>query len=84
MQMAKYQCTVCGYIYDPELGDPDGNIEPGTPFEELPDDWTCPLCGASKGEFEKLEEESLHDRKPEQRTTGGDIGNNTDRDFLRR
>lgn len=51
--MDKYKCTVCGYIYDPEAGDPDNGVAPGTPFEELPDDWTCPLCGAEKSEFEK-------------------------------
>jgi flavin reductase (DIM6/NTAB) family NADH-FMN oxidoreductase RutF/rubredoxin len=55
-KMAKYECTVCGYIYDPELGDPDGGIAPGTPFEEIPDDWVCPVCGAAKSEFEKIEE----------------------------
>ena len=55
-KMAKYKCTVCGYIYDPELGDPDGGIKPGTPFEEIPDDWVCPVCGASKDKFEKLPE----------------------------
>jgi len=54
-KMAKYECTVCGYIYDPEVGDPDGNIKPGTPFEEIPDDWVCPVCGASKSEFKKVE-----------------------------
>ncbi len=54
-KMAKYECTVCGYIYDPELGDPDGGIKPGTPFEQIPDDWVCPVCGASKGQFEKKE-----------------------------
>jgi flavin reductase (DIM6/NTAB) family NADH-FMN oxidoreductase RutF/rubredoxin len=54
-KMAKYKCTVCGYIYDPELGDPDGGIKPGTPFEKLPDDWVCPVCGASKDQFEKVE-----------------------------
>ena len=43
----KYRCTVCGYIYDPELGDPDGNIKPGTPFEEIPGDWVCPVCGTT-------------------------------------
>jgi flavin reductase (DIM6/NTAB) family NADH-FMN oxidoreductase RutF/rubredoxin len=53
--MAKYECTVCGYIYDPALGDPDGKIAPGTPFEELPESWTCPVCGASKSEFKKVE-----------------------------
>jgi rubredoxin len=53
--MAKYECTVCGYIYDPEQGDPDSNIPPGTPFEELPDDWVCPVCGAEKSEFKKVE-----------------------------
>jgi len=51
----KYKCTVCGYIYDSELGDPDGDVKPGTPFEELPDDWVCPVCGVGKSEFEKIE-----------------------------
>jgi flavin reductase (DIM6/NTAB) family NADH-FMN oxidoreductase RutF/rubredoxin len=55
-KMAKYECTVCGYIYDPALGDPDGGIAPGTPFEKIPDDWVCPVCGAAKSEFEKIEE----------------------------
>jgi len=55
-KMAKYKCTVCDYVYDPEQGDPDGGIKPGTPFEKLPDDWVCPVCGAGKGEFEKVEE----------------------------
>ena len=54
--MAKYICTVCNYVYNPEDGDPDGNIAPGTPFEDLPDDWECPICGAGKDEFEKLED----------------------------
>ncbi len=53
--MSKYKCTVCGYIYDPEVGDPDHDIGPGTPFEQLPDTWTCPVCGAAKSEFEKME-----------------------------
>lgn len=52
-KMAKYRCTVCGYVYDPEAGDPDSKIKPGTPFEELPDDWVCPVCGAGKDAFEK-------------------------------
>jgi len=55
-KMAKYRCTVCGYIYDPEEGDPDGGIAPGTPFEEIPDDWVCPVCGAAKSDFEKVED----------------------------
>ena len=54
-KMAKYKCTVCGYVYDPELGDPDGGIKPGTPFEEIPDAWVCPVCGAAKSAFEKEE-----------------------------
>ena len=54
-KVAKYRCTVCGYIYDPEMGDPDGGIAPGTPFEEIPDDWVCPVCGAAKSDFEKEE-----------------------------
>ena len=52
LRMKKYVCTVCGYVYDPEKGDPEGGIAPGTPFEELPDDWMCPVCGASKDQFE--------------------------------
>jgi len=54
-EMAKYRCTVCGYIYDPEQGDPDGGVKPGTPFEKVPDDWVCPVCGAVKSEFEKVD-----------------------------
>ncbi len=54
-KMAKYRCTVCGYVYEPELGDPDNGIKPGTPFEEIPDDWVCPVCGAAKIEFERME-----------------------------
>jgi rubredoxin len=53
-EMVEYQCTVCGYVYDPEKGDPDGGIAPGTPFEAIPDSWVCPVCGASKGQFEKV------------------------------
>ena len=53
--MAKYRCTVCGWIFDPEVGDPDRGIAPGTPFEEIPDDWQCPMCGAAKSGFEKVE-----------------------------
>ncbi len=52
--MKKYRCKVCGYIYDPAVGDPDSGIEPGTPFEELPDDWVCPVCGAGKEDFEEV------------------------------
>jgi len=51
--MTRYECTVCGYVYDPERGDPDGGIKPGTPFEELPEDWVCPVCGAGKEQFKK-------------------------------
>ena len=50
---AKYTCSVCGYTYDPEKGDPDTGIKPGTKFEDLPADWTCPVCGADKSKFEK-------------------------------
>jgi rubredoxin len=51
--MEKWRCIVCGYIYDPEVGDPDGGVAPGTPFEKIPDDWVCPVCGAPKDQFEK-------------------------------
>jgi rubredoxin len=53
--VSKYQCNVCGYIYDPKLGDLNGGIKPGTPFEELPNSWVCPTCGADKGLFERIE-----------------------------
>ena len=49
--MQKYQCSVCGHIYDPEVVDPDSDIAPGTAFEDLPDDWSCPVCGAKKSQF---------------------------------
>lgn len=49
--MKKYVCEVCGYIYDGELGDPDNGIAPGTPWEEVPDDYVCPLCGVGKDQF---------------------------------
>ncbi|WP_414521209.1 rubredoxin [Umezakia ovalisporum] len=53
--MENYVCTVCGYEYDPEIGDPNGGIEPGTPFEDIAEDWVCPVCGATKDLFEPLE-----------------------------
>lgn len=52
--MQKYKCTVCGYIYDPAKGDPDGGIAPGTAFEQIPADWVCPVCGASKDMFKPV------------------------------
>ncbi len=51
--MDSYVCSVCGYVYDPNVGYPDNGIQAGTSFEDLPDDWTCPVCGASKDDFEK-------------------------------
>jgi len=53
--MDKYVCTVCGYVYDPEQGDPDNGVNPGTKWEDVPDDWECPVCGASKDDFDKEE-----------------------------
>lgn len=52
----KWMCVTCGWIYDPEIGDPDGGIPPGTPFEEIPDDWFCPVCGARAKDFEPIDE----------------------------
>jgi len=52
----KYKCNICGYIYDPEKGDPDGGVKTGTPFEAIPDSWVCPVCGAAKDMFEKANE----------------------------
>lgn len=51
----KYRCTVCGYVYDPEEGDPQNDIDPGIPFDELPENWTCPICGVSKDDFTAIE-----------------------------
>jgi rubredoxin len=55
-RVSKYVCTVCDWVYDPEIGDPDGGIEPGTAFEDIPEDWVCPECGVGKDMFEKVEE----------------------------
>jgi rubredoxin len=52
--MKKYKCMVCGYIYDPEEGDETQGIAKGTPFEKLPEDWTCPVCGSTKDQFEEI------------------------------
>ena len=53
--MKKYVCDVCGWVYDPEVGDPEGGIAPGTAFEDIPDDWVCPLCGVGKDEFSLMD-----------------------------
>ncbi len=52
--MKKYKCTVCGYIYEPEKGDPANGVKAGTPFENLPQNWVCPDCGAAKDMFEPV------------------------------
>jgi len=52
--MEKWECTACGFIYDPEKGDPENGIEPGTLFEDLPDNWVCPQCGVGKEYFQKM------------------------------
>ncbi len=49
--MDRYVCSICNYVYDPAIGDPENGVDPGTPFEELPDDWVCPECGATKDLF---------------------------------
>jgi len=53
--MDKYVCQVCGYIYDAAEGDPDNGVSPGTAFEDIPEDWACPVCGAPKDDFAKEE-----------------------------
>ncbi len=53
--MDKYRCIPCGYIYDPDIGDPEGDIEPGTTFDDLPDDWICPVCSVTKEYFEPVD-----------------------------
>jgi len=54
--MEKYVCEVCGYIYDPEMGDPDNGVDAGTKFADVPDDWACPMCGADKDSFSPMED----------------------------
>jgi len=51
--MKKYTCTICGYVYDEETGDPEHGIAPGTKWEDVPDDWTCPVCAAPKDQFQE-------------------------------
>ena len=53
--MGKYICDICGYVYEPDAGDPDNGVEAGTPFEDIPDDWLCPDCGVGKDNFSPLE-----------------------------
>lgn len=53
--MKKYVCDLCGWEYDPEKGDPDNGVAPGTAFEDIPDDWVCPECGADKSEFSPVD-----------------------------
>ncbi len=55
IKMQKYLCIACGYVYDPEEGDSISGIEPGTAFEDLPDDWTCPMCGVGKDQFKPVD-----------------------------
>lgn len=52
--MKKYVCLACGYIYDPDLGDPDNGVNAGTSWENVPEDWVCPLCGVGKDQFEEV------------------------------
>ena len=54
--MKKYVCDVCGYVYDPAIGDPDSGIEPGTAFEDIPEDWECPDCGVTNEDFSVYED----------------------------
>lgn len=51
----KYECTICGFVYDPEAGLPEDGIEPGTAFEDIPDDWVCPMCGVGKDDFQPVD-----------------------------
>ncbi len=60
--MQKYICTSCGFIYDPEKGDPDGGIPPGTPFEKIPENWICPSCGARKGSLKPYDDKAFSEK----------------------
>jgi rubredoxin len=53
--MKKFVCNICGYIYDPAEGDPDNGVNPGTPFDKIPDSWACPMCGAGKEDFSPVD-----------------------------
>jgi rubredoxin len=53
--MQKYVCIVCGYVYNPEVGDPDNGVQPGTPWQDVPETWVCPLCGVGKDQFEETD-----------------------------
>ncbi|MCJ8341961.1 MAG: rubredoxin [Cetobacterium sp.] len=53
--MEKWRCVICDYVYDPEVGDVDSGIAPGTKFEDIPDDWVCPICSVGKDQFEKMD-----------------------------
>jgi rubredoxin len=55
LTLKRFQCNICGYIYDPQKGDSDSKIAPGTPFSDLPEGWLCPQCGASKADFKELD-----------------------------
>ena len=57
--MKNYVCTLCGYVYRPAVGDIENGVEPGTEFEEISEDWTCPLCGASKEDFELADDSEI-------------------------
>ena len=61
--MKKYVCEPCGYVYDPEVGDPDNGIAPGTAFEDLPDDWVCPIWGGEKDQFVEEEKAGRAERR---------------------
>ena len=54
INMKKYECDICGYVYDPEIGDIENNIQPGTAFDDIPENWVCPLCGVGKEDFSAI------------------------------
>ena len=72
--MKKYRCIVCEWIYDPAVGDPDGGIAPGTSFEDIPDDWVCPVCGVGKDQFKRSRSKSERPEKCETHPTGASRG----------
>lgn len=84
--MKKYVCEPCGYVYDPEVGDPDNGIAPGTAFEDLPEDWVCPICGMGKDAF--AEEQHLifvhGDKREEADRRGIPVGFEYEKKFLRK
>ena len=78
--MKKYECSICGYVYDPKKGDVDGGIKAGTEFSDLPEDWTCPVCRIEKSAFTEIQDEQTENIAPQNNSKIEETTNNTDYD----